>query len=78
MLYITDLGCTTYADVTIYQLGGNAPFKEFLKSYPAEGGYTEGMEMNPKYHSWAASQYREKVRSINELSPLFILRIPEY
>ena len=40
---------------------GNGPFKAFMKSYPAEGGYTEGMEMNPKYHCWAASQYREKV-----------------
>ena len=45
----------------IDQLGGNGQFKAFMKSYPAEGGYTEGMEMNPKYHCWAASQYREKV-----------------
>ncbi|KAK7676885.1 hypothetical protein QCA50_020141 [Cerrena zonata] len=43
------------------QLGGNGPFKEFLKSYPAEGGFTEGMEIHPKYHCWAASQYREKL-----------------
>ncbi|CAL1701300.1 unnamed protein product [Somion occarium] len=43
------------------QLGGNSLFRDFIKSYPAEGGYTEGMSMHDKYHSWAASQYREKL-----------------
>ncbi|KAH8094858.1 ArfGap-domain-containing protein [Cristinia sonorae] len=43
------------------QLGGNAPFNEFMKSYPAEGGYTPGMNTYDKYHCWAASQYREKL-----------------
>ncbi|KAG6378612.1 hypothetical protein JVT61DRAFT_12879 [Boletus reticuloceps] len=46
------------------QLGGNAPFKNFLRSYsPADqGGYTDGMDPHALYHSWAATQYREKVR----------------
>ena len=36
---------------------------EFLRDYPAEGGYTAGMSTYDKYHCWAATQYREKVRS---------------
>ncbi|KAF9534672.1 ArfGap-domain-containing protein [Crepidotus variabilis] len=45
------------------QLGGNQPFKEFMKSYqPAEqGGYKEGASAHDTYHSWAAAQYREKL-----------------
>ncbi|KAG6832158.1 hypothetical protein H0H92_004889 [Tricholoma furcatifolium] len=45
------------------QLGGNAPFQEFIKSHtPADqGGYTESSSSYDKYHCWAASQYREKV-----------------
>jgi ADP-ribosylation factor GTPase-activating protein 1 len=45
------------------QLGGNAPFQEFVKSYaPAEqGGYKAGMSAHDKYHCWAATQYREKL-----------------
>ncbi|THG96221.1 hypothetical protein EW026_g5574 [Hermanssonia centrifuga] len=43
------------------QLGGNAPFRNFMTSYPAEGGYNEGMSPHDKYHSWAATQYREKL-----------------
>lgn len=47
----------------VSQLGGNKPFKEFMKSYPADqSGYTEGMSAYDTYHSWAATQYREKVR----------------
>ena len=43
------------------QLGGNAPFREFMKSYdPQTGGYKEGMSPYDTYHSWAASQYKEK------------------
>lgn len=46
------------------KLGGNGPFKDFMRSYsPAEqGGYREGMSPQETYHSWAATQYREKVR----------------
>ncbi|TFY58358.1 hypothetical protein EVJ58_g6466 [Rhodofomes roseus] len=44
------------------QLGGNAPFREFIQTYPADtGGYTQGMNSYDTYHSWAASQYREKL-----------------
>ncbi|KAG9317351.1 ArfGap-domain-containing protein [Chiua virens] len=45
------------------QLGGNAPFKEFMRSYTPsdQGGYSEGMDTHALYHCWAASQYREKL-----------------
>ncbi|KAF9226704.1 hypothetical protein BS17DRAFT_775992 [Gyrodon lividus] len=45
------------------QLGGNAPFKQFMHAYlPAEqGGYKHGMDSYPLYHCWAATQYREKL-----------------
>ncbi|KAF9238760.1 ArfGap-domain-containing protein [Melanogaster broomeanus] len=45
------------------ELGGNAPFKQFMQSYtPAEqGGYKDGMDSYALYHSWAASQYRQKL-----------------
>jgi len=49
----------------VVKIGGNAPFVAFMRSYtPVEqGGYKEGMSVHDKYHSWAAAQYREKVRS---------------
>jgi ADP-ribosylation factor GTPase-activating protein 1 len=49
----------------VVKIGGNAPFVAFMQSYtPAEqGGYKEGMSIHEKYHSWAAAQYREKVRT---------------
>ncbi|KAF7301945.1 ArfGap-domain-containing protein [Mycena indigotica] len=45
------------------QIGGNAAFKQFMKSYePAEqGGYKENNSAYDIYHCWAASQYREKL-----------------
>ncbi|KAG8218530.1 hypothetical protein J3R82DRAFT_4169 [Butyriboletus roseoflavus] len=45
------------------QLGGNAPFKDFVRSYspPEQGGYSDGIDPHTLYHSWAATQYREKV-----------------
>ncbi|KAJ3537465.1 hypothetical protein NM688_g6685 [Phlebia brevispora] len=42
------------------QIGGNGPFKKFMKSYQG-GGYTEGMSAYDMYHCWAAAQYREKL-----------------
>ncbi|KAF8622130.1 hypothetical protein AX15_007261 [Amanita polypyramis BW_CC] len=51
--------------LNIIQLGGNAPFQEFMKSYtPVEqGGYKDGISVYDKYHCWAATQYREKLDS---------------
>ncbi|KAG1752532.1 uncharacterized protein EDB91DRAFT_522727 [Suillus paluster] len=45
------------------QLGGNAPFRQFVESYtPADqGGYKQGTSAYTTYHCWAASQYREKL-----------------
>lgn len=48
------------------KLGGNAPFRDFLRSYtPVEqGGYSDTLSPYDTYHSWAATQYREKVRCL--------------
>ncbi|KAH9927229.1 putative GTPase activating protein for Arf-domain-containing protein [Fomitopsis serialis] len=36
--------------------------QEFMKTYPTStGGYTQDMNSYDTYHSWAASQYREKL-----------------
>jgi len=45
------------------QLGGNLPFKEFMKSYQPvdQGGFKEGASPYDTYHCWAAAQYREKL-----------------
>ncbi|KAI0774478.1 hypothetical protein C8Q74DRAFT_1270336 [Fomes fomentarius] len=44
------------------QIGGNAPFRQFMKSYdPQTGGYKEGITPYDTYHSWAGSQYKEKL-----------------
>ena len=42
-------------------IGGNGPFKAFLKEYePKEaGGFREGMPLHDKYHCWVTTQYRE-------------------
>ena len=53
----------SHANPSLPQIGGNAPFREFMKSYdPQTGGYKEGMNPYDTYHSWAGSQYKEKVR----------------
>ncbi|KAF7800133.1 hypothetical protein EIP86_011378 [Pleurotus ostreatoroseus] len=49
------------------QLGGNGPFKTFMKAYE-NGGYSEGMSAHDKYHCWAAAQYREKAGLDAELA----------
>ncbi|KAG1833512.1 ArfGap-domain-containing protein [Suillus variegatus] len=45
------------------QLGGNAPFRQFIESYTPidQGGYKQGTSAYDTYHCWAASQYREKL-----------------
>ncbi|KAF5364332.1 hypothetical protein D9756_000183 [Leucocoprinus leucothites] len=46
------------------ELGGNAPFREFMKSYDASGGYKDGASAYDTYHCWAATQYREKLDAL--------------
>lgn len=54
------------------QLGGNAPFKDFIRSYPPEhSGYTDGIHPHALYHSWAATQYREKVGRSSYIPALY-------
>lgn len=43
------------------QLGGNRPFREFMRAYPADGGYKDTASPHATYHCWAAAQYRDKV-----------------
>ncbi|KAG2349158.1 ArfGap-domain-containing protein [Suillus weaverae] len=45
------------------QLGGNAPFRQFIESYTPtdQGGYKQGTSAYDTYYCWAASQYREKL-----------------
>lgn len=45
------------------QLGGNAPFRQFIESYTPtdQGGYKQGTSVYDTYYCWAASQYREKL-----------------
>ncbi|EKM59301.1 uncharacterized protein PHACADRAFT_249704 [Phanerochaete carnosa HHB-10118-sp] len=43
------------------KLGGNAPFKKSMQEYPADGGWKDGMSSYDTYHTWAATQYREKL-----------------
>jgi ADP-ribosylation factor GTPase-activating protein 1 len=49
-------------------MGGNEEFKTFMDNYGPEGGYKKGMGMQEKYNSWAATQYREKVRDTKKSS----------
>ncbi|KAG8740275.1 Zn finger-containing GTPase- Activating Protein for ARF [Ceratobasidium sp. 414] len=51
----------TLGRATSSPIGGNGPFKAFLKEYePKEaGGFHEGMPLHDKYHCWATTQYRE-------------------
>jgi len=50
-------------EVAKMKLGGNKSFRSFLQGYEpaAEGGYREGMSAQELYHSWAATQWREKL-----------------
>ncbi|KAG6877211.1 hypothetical protein C0992_010604 [Termitomyces sp. T32_za158] len=63
--FVRSVSMDTWQDEQVrrMQLGGNAPFQEFLKSYtPAvQGGYSEELSSYDKYHCWAAAQYREKL-----------------
>ncbi|KAG5352417.1 hypothetical protein C0989_002381 [Termitomyces sp. Mn162] len=63
--FVRSVSMDTWQDEQVrrMQLGGNASFQEFLKSYiPAvQGGYSEDLSSYDKYHCWAATQYREKL-----------------
>ncbi|KAG6884761.1 hypothetical protein C0993_008458 [Termitomyces sp. T159_Od127] len=63
--FVRSVSMDTWQDEQVrrMQLGGNAPFQQFLKSYtPAvQGGYSEELNSYDKYHCWAATQYREKL-----------------
>ncbi|KAL0949237.1 hypothetical protein HGRIS_009315 [Hohenbuehelia grisea] len=63
--FVRSISMDTWQDEQIkrMQLGGNAPFREFMESYtPAEqGGYSAGQSAYDTYHCWAATQYREKL-----------------
>ncbi|KAF8514810.1 ArfGap-domain-containing protein [Hysterangium stoloniferum] len=71
--FVRSVSMDTWQDEQLkrMKLGGNAPFKDFLQSYPADlqGGYTETMSIHDKYHSWAATQYREKITATMENKP---------
>lgn len=54
------------------RFGGNRAFKEFMEGYvKEEGGWRKGMGIQEKYKTWAAAQYREKVRSIGRATVVF-------
>ncbi|KAF5358916.1 hypothetical protein D9758_004860 [Tetrapyrgos nigripes] len=63
--FVRSISMDTWQDdqVKRMQLGGNAPFREFMRSYtPAEqGGYSDNLSSYDTYHCWAATQYREKL-----------------
>ncbi|KAK7470353.1 ADP-ribosylation factor GTPase-activating protein gcs1 [Stygiomarasmius scandens] len=63
--FVRSISMDTWQDdqVKRMQLGGNAPFREFMRSYaPAEqGGYSDNLSTYDTYHCWAATQYREKL-----------------
>ncbi|KII95002.1 hypothetical protein PLICRDRAFT_33832 [Plicaturopsis crispa FD-325 SS-3] len=63
--FVRSVSMDTWQDEQIrrMKLGGNAPFREFMRSYtPADqGGYKEGSSPYDTYTSWAATQYREKL-----------------
>ncbi|KAG6903395.1 hypothetical protein C0995_005418 [Termitomyces sp. Mi166 len=63
--FVRSVSMDTWQDEQVrrMQLGGNAPFQEFLKSYtPAvQGGYSDDLSSYDKYHCWAATQYRDKL-----------------
>ncbi|KAI0053687.1 ArfGap-domain-containing protein [Auriscalpium vulgare] len=63
--FVRSVSMDTWQDEQVrrMKIGGNAPFVAFMQAYqPADvGGYKEGMPIHDKYHSWAATQYREKL-----------------
>ncbi|KAJ4479234.1 ArfGap-domain-containing protein [Lentinula aciculospora] len=63
--FVRSISMDTWQDEQVkrMQLGGNGPFREFMKSYtPAEqGGYSDILSPYDTYHCWAATQYREKL-----------------
>jgi len=63
--FVRSLSMDTWkqAQVMKMKLGGNKRFKAFLEDYRSdpEGGYEDGMSAHELYHSWSATQWREKL-----------------
>ncbi|KAK1228454.1 Zn finger-containing GTPase- Activating Protein for ARF [Marasmius sp. AFHP31] len=63
--FVRSVSMDTWQDEQVkrMQIGGNKPFRDFMKSYtPVEqGGYSESLSSYDTYHCWAATQYREKL-----------------
>lgn len=69
MTFVRSLTMDTWKEEQLQRMrkGGNKPFKDFLKAYPAEGGYREGMSPTELYQTWAATQYRDKVSPFEKI-----------
>ncbi|KAF9077022.1 hypothetical protein BDP27DRAFT_1379878 [Rhodocollybia butyracea] len=66
--FVRSISMDTWQDEQVkrMQLGGNAPFRDFMKSYtPVEqGGYSDTLSTYDTYHCWAAAQYKEKLDAL--------------
>ncbi|KAG9015539.1 Zn finger-containing GTPase- Activating Protein for ARF [Tulasnella sp. JGI-2019a] len=63
--FVRSLTMDTWSEKQLQRMriGGNRPFKTFLKAYPENGGYHEGMSPTELYHSWAVTQYGDKLNA---------------
>ncbi|KJA29803.1 hypothetical protein HYPSUDRAFT_94502, partial [Hypholoma sublateritium FD-334 SS-4] len=64
--FVRSISMDTWQDEQVrrMQLGGNRPFREFMRAYPADGGYKDGATPHATYHCWAAAQYRDKLDAL--------------
>ncbi|KAF8165577.1 hypothetical protein B0H34DRAFT_689635 [Crassisporium funariophilum] len=63
--FVRSISMDTWQDdqVRRMQIGGNLPFKDFMKSYEPvdQGGFKVGLTPYDTYHCWAAAQYKDKL-----------------